>query len=61
MNTRYFNYPADVIRWAVLLYVRCPLSLVPCPLSLRQVEDLLAERGIGQLRNGTLMVEPIRS
>lgn len=39
MNTRYFNYPEDVIPWAISLYIRYPLSL-------RQVEELLAERGI---------------
>ncbi|WP_286829925.1 MULTISPECIES: IS6 family transposase [Kordiimonas] len=36
---RYFKYSPDVIRLAVMLYVRFPLSL-------RQVEDLLHERGI---------------
>lgn len=36
---RYFNSSAEVIRLAVLLYVKYPLSL-------RNVEDLLAERGI---------------
>ncbi len=36
---RYFNSSPEVIRQAVLLYVRYPLSL-------RQVEDLLFERGI---------------
>jgi putative transposase len=36
---RYFNSSAEVIRLAVLLYVKYPLSL-------RDVEDLLAERGI---------------
>ena len=36
---RYFNSSPEVIRSAVMLYVRCPLSL-------RQVEDLLFERGI---------------
>ncbi|MGJ8670500.1 MAG: hypothetical protein ACSHXK_13495 [Oceanococcus sp.] len=39
MNTRYFNYSEEVICWAILLYVRYPLSL-------RQVEDLMAERGV---------------
>lgn len=39
MNTRYFNYSEDIIRWAILLYVRYPLSL-------RQVEELLSERGM---------------
>ncbi len=36
---RYFNSSSEVIRLAVMMYVRCPLSL-------RQVEDLLFEHGI---------------
>ncbi len=36
---RYYKTSPDVIRLAVMLYVRFPLSL-------RQVEDLLHERGI---------------
>ncbi len=36
---RYFNSSPEVIRLAVLTYVKCPLSL-------RNVEDLLFERGI---------------
>ena len=36
---RYFNSSPEVIRFAVMLYVRYPLSL-------RQVEELLFERGI---------------
>ena len=36
---RYFNSSPEVIRLAVMMYVRFPLSL-------RQVEDLLFERGI---------------
>jgi putative transposase len=36
---RYFKTSPEVIRLAVLLYVKYPLSL-------RNVEDLLAERGI---------------
>ena len=36
---RYFNSSAEIIRLAVLMYVKYPLSL-------RNVEDLLAERGI---------------
>ncbi len=36
---RYFNSSPEVIRSAVMLYVRYPLSL-------RQVEDLLSERGV---------------
>ena len=37
---RYFNSSPEVIRLAVMMYVRYPLSL-------RNVEDLLAEHGIG--------------
>ncbi len=36
---RYFNSSPEVIRLVVLMYVRFPLSL-------RNVEDLLFERGI---------------
>ena len=36
---RYFNSSGDVIRLAVMMYNRYPLSL-------RQVDDLLFERGI---------------
>jgi putative transposase len=36
---RYFNSSPEVIRLTVLMYVRDPLSL-------RQVEELLAERGV---------------
>ena len=36
---RYFNSSPEVIRLAVMMHVRYPLSL-------RQVEDLLVERGI---------------
>jgi putative transposase len=36
---RYFNNSPEVIRLLVMMYVRYPLSL-------RNVEDLLAERGI---------------
>ena len=36
---RYFNSSPDVIRLTVMMYIRYPLSL-------RQVEDLLFERGI---------------
>ncbi len=37
---RYFKTSPEVIRLAVMLYIRFPLSL-------RNVEDLLHERGIG--------------
>ena len=36
---RYFKTSPEVIRLAVMMYIRFPLSL-------RQVEDLLRERGI---------------
>ena len=36
---KYFNSSPEIIRLAVLMYVKYPLSL-------RNVEDLLAERGI---------------
>ena len=36
---RYFNSSPEIIRLTVMMYVRYPLSL-------RQVEDLLHERGI---------------
>ena len=36
---RYFNSSPEIIRLAVMMYIRFPLSL-------RQVEDLLHERGI---------------
>ena len=36
---RYFDSSPEVIRYVVMLYVRFPLSL-------RNVEDLLADRGI---------------
>ena len=36
---RYFNSSPEVIRLTVMMYIRYPLSL-------RQVEDLLSERGI---------------
>ena len=40
---RYFNSSPEVIRLVVLMYVRFPLSL-------RNVEDLLFERGIDNCR-----------
>jgi putative transposase len=36
---RYFNSSPEIIRLTVMMYVRYPLSL-------RQIEDLLFERGI---------------
>ena len=40
---RYFNSSPEVIRLAVMMYIRYPLSL-------RQVEDLLFEQGIDTQR-----------
>ncbi len=58
---RYFNSSPEVIRLMVMMYIRYPLSL-------RQVEDLLFERGIdichGAERgasHGAVLVEPLRS
>ncbi len=42
---RYFNTSPEIIRLAVMLYVRFPLSL-------RNVEDLLHERGIDVSHEG---------
>ncbi len=44
---RYFKISPDIIRLAVLMYVRFPLSL-------RNVEQLLDERGID------ISLEPVR-
>jgi hypothetical protein len=41
---RYFNSSPEVIRLVVMMYVKYPLSL-------RNVEDLLAERGIYSVRH----------
>ena len=50
---RYFNSSPEIIRLAVLMYVKYPLSL-------RNVEDLLAERGIDISHDGPVLVEPVR-
>ena len=42
---RYFNSSPEIIRLVVMMYVRFPLSL-------RNVEDLLAERGIDICHEG---------
>ncbi len=39
IHIRYFNRSPEVIRFVVLMYIRYPLSL-------RQVEDIVFERGI---------------
>jgi putative transposase len=44
---RYFNSSPEVIRLVVMMYVRYPLSL-------RNVEDLLAERGIDISHEGSV-------
>ena len=50
---RYFNSSPEVIRLVVMMYVRYPLSL-------RNVEDLLAERGIDISHgNRSVLVEPV--
>ena len=50
---RYFNSSPEVIRLVVMMYVRSPLSL-------RNVEDLLAERGVRhQPRDRAVLVEPV--
>ena len=49
---RYFNSSPEVIRLVVLMYVRFPLNL-------RNVEDLLFERGIDISHETYALVEPI--
>ncbi len=52
---RYYKTSPDIIRLAVMMYVRFPLSL-------RQVEDLLHERGIDICYETVrALVEPIRA
>ena len=70
---RYFNSSPEVIRLAVMLYIRYPLSL-------RQLEDILFERGIdicyetvrygwnrfgplfaAEIRNAVFIMDPIRT
>jgi transposase-like protein len=53
---RYFNSSPEVIRLTVMMYIRYPLSL-------RQVEDLLFERGGIDICHETVrvLVEPFRS
>lgn len=50
---RYFDSSPEVIRLVVMMYVKYPLSL-------RNVEDLLHERGMDLPRDGTAVVEPLR-
>ena len=49
---RYFNSSPEVIRLVVMMYVRYPLSL-------RNVEDLLAERGIDISHETVRFWEPV--
>ena len=52
---RYFNSSPEVIRLVVMMYIRYPLSL-------RQVEDILFERGIDICHETVrYFVEPVRS
>jgi transposase-like protein len=52
---RYFNSSLEVIRPTVMMYVRWPLSL-------RQVEDMLFERGIDiDQDHFAVLVESVRS
>ena len=50
---RYFNSSPKVIRLVVMMYVKYPLSL-------RNVEDLLFERGIDICHETVRLVEPVR-
>ena len=51
---RYFNSSPEVIRLKVMMYICYALSL-------RQVEDLLFERGIGSCQDTEMvLVEPLR-
>ena len=43
---RYFKTSPEVIRLAVMMYVLAVMMYVRFPLSLRNVEDLLHERGV---------------
>ena len=49
---RYFNSSPEVIRLAVMTYIRYPLSL-------RQVEDILFERGIDICHETCLTSAPL--
>lgn len=51
---RYFNSSAEVIRLAVMMYVRFPLSLW-------NVEDLMFEGDRHLSRDGAAPVEPVRA
>jgi transposase-like protein len=49
---KYFKTSPEIIRLAVMMYVRFPLSLC-------NVEDLLHERGIDIGHEGAVLVEPV--
>jgi transposase-like protein len=49
---RYFNRALEVIRLVVMMCVKYPLSL-------RNVEGLLAERGIEISHDGEVLVDPV--
>ncbi len=50
---RYFNSSPEIIRLVVMMYIRFPLSL-------RNVVDLLAERGIDVCKETVpLLMEPV--
>lgn len=51
---RYFKTSPEVIRLAVMKYVRFPLSL-------RNAEDLLHERGIDIMQTRTFETDPVLS
>jgi len=52
---RYFNNSPEIIRLTAMMYIRCPLSL-------RQVVDLLFERGIDICHETVRFLEdPVRS
>jgi len=50
---RYFRTSPEIIRLAVMLYIRFPLSL-------RYVEDLARARHRGELRDGQVLVAALR-
>ena len=51
---RYFKTSPEIIRLVVMLYIRFPLLL-------RNVEDILHERGIEISHESVLLVEPVRA
>jgi putative transposase len=49
-----YRFPPEIIHQAIWLYLRFTLSF-------RDVEDLLAERGLAVLRDGSALGEPFRT